>query len=215
MMQWKRYAETPAFVREHFQKQAVSFDGLYEDDSLLQRTIRPGLFQRRKAAMDLVRRCDHPLVLDVGCGSGRVAESILEVGVKGYVGVDFSEPMLELAGQRLQRFGQLVTLRQGNFLELPFDTTFDVILGLGLFDYVEEPDRFTRRMRELSRGWVYATFPRWNWYKGVVRHIRYRVINRCPIYDYTERELRFLFKGSGFDDVQIDVRRNGFAVLAR
>jgi hypothetical protein len=70
-------------------------------------------------------------------------------------------------------------------------------------------------MRELSRGTVIGTFPRWNWYKGPIRHLRYEVINNCPIYDYTERELRFLFSASGFTQVDVEVARNGFLVMAR
>ena len=29
--------------------------------------------------------------------------------------------------------------------------------------------------------------------QGPVRKLRYEVINNCPIFNYTERELRFLF----------------------
>ncbi len=36
-------------------------------------------------------------MLDVGCGSGRIGEFVLEAGASHYVGVDFSEPMIELA----------------------------------------------------------------------------------------------------------------------
>ena len=45
-------------VQEHFQSAASSFDDLYGDeiaDNRLQRMLRPGLFLRAEAAVDLVR----------------------------------------------------------------------------------------------------------------------------------------------------------------
>ena len=141
-------------VREHFRRKASSFDHLYEEDSLLQRTVRPGLFARREFALDVVRSYSSPRVLDVGCGSGRVAEQVLEVGASEYVGVDFSEPMLELAKDRLAQYGSQVSLVCGDFLEVELDGSFDVVLALGFFDYTPEPDAFVERFREVCSGSV-------------------------------------------------------------
>src|ERR1700754_3973140 len=92
-------------VQDHFRRKAFSFDRLYDEEHFLQRTVRPGLFARREFVVSVVRSYVAPRVLDVGCGYGRVAEPILEGGASEYVGVDFSEPMLDLAADRLERFG--------------------------------------------------------------------------------------------------------------
>ena len=42
-------------VREHFRAKAFSFDALYDEEHALQRTLRPGLFDRRELALDLAR----------------------------------------------------------------------------------------------------------------------------------------------------------------
>lgn len=202
-------------VRDHFEEQAGTFDALYNEDRLVQRTLRPGLHKRRDLALEVVRSYSDPRVLDVGCGSGRIAEGVLDAGASAYVGVDFSEPMLELARKRLDRFGSRATLINGDFLTAPIEGRFDVILGLGLFDYVAEPHLFTRRMHELCAGEVVASFPRWTWLKGPVRKIRYEVINDCPIFNYTERELRLLFGASGFSRVGVlKATRSGYLVRA-
>ena len=106
-----------AQVRDHFRRNASAFDALYDEDGFLQRRVRPGLGRRRALALEAVGSYPSPSVLDVGCGSGRIAEDVLEHGASRYVGVDFSEPMLELAGRRLERFGATVSLVQGDFLE--------------------------------------------------------------------------------------------------
>src|SRR5947207_25394 len=108
---------TTGRVRDHFRAKAFSFDHLYDEEHAVQRLLRPGLFRRREFALDVVRSYSSPRVLDVGCGSGRVGELALEAGAGEYVGVDFSEPMLALAEQRLRPVGVRVQLVRGDFLE--------------------------------------------------------------------------------------------------
>ncbi len=202
-------------VRDHFEEQAGAFDALYNEDRLVQRTLRPGLHRRRELALEVVRSYPDPTVLDVGCGSGRIGEDALEAGAAAYVGVDFSEPMLELARARLGRFGSRATIVHGDFLAVPLEGPFDVVLGLGVFDYWAEPHHFTRRMYELCSGEVVASFPKWSWLKGPIRKLRYEIINDCPIFNYTERELRLLFGASGFSRVEIvAATRSGYLVRA-
>lgn len=206
-----------ALVREHFRKKAFSFDRLYDEDHPLQRALRPGLHLRRRLATDIVREYERPRVLDVGCGSGRAAEDVLEAGASDYVGVDLAGPMLALARERLARFGDAVTLVEGDFLAEPLEGPFDVVLALGLFDYQAEPERLVRRMRDRTApgGSIVASFPRWSWLKGPVRKLRYEVLADCPIFDYTERELRFLFGAAGCSRVEFPRRgRTGFLVRA-
>src|SRR3954470_11255632 len=103
-----RSTSATARVQDHFRRKASSFDRLYDEEHLLQRTIRPGLFARREFVTSVVRSYVSPRVLDVGCGSGRIAEHVLDAGAAEYVGVDFSEPMLALSADRLARFGDEV-----------------------------------------------------------------------------------------------------------
>ena len=165
------------------------------------RTLRPGLFRRRKLAVDTVRAYDAPRVLDVGCGSGRIGEFVLEAGASHYVGVDFSEPMIDLSRARLERFAPQTELIVDDFLTAPLEGPFEVILAVGLFDYLPEPYRFSRRMFELCApgGCVVGSFPTWSLLKGPVRKVRYEWIGNCPIFNYSRRELELMFGASGFD----------------
>ncbi len=68
---------------------------------------------------------DDGAVLDLGVGSGLVAEAVLDrLPDARLVGIDFSEPMLELARRRLAHFGSRSVLVRGDLanlggLELP------------------------------------------------------------------------------------------------
>jgi len=199
-------------VREHFRRKAFSFDHLYDEEHALQRLLRPGLFNRRELAVEVAREYVAPSVLDVGGGSGRVGEFLLENGASRYVDVDLSDTMLGLARERLERFGDKVELVQDDFLTTPIEGRFDVVLGLGYFDYIEDADSHVRRMAELCSGSVVASFPRWTWTKGPIRKVRYEVINRCPIFDYDEPELRRLF--DGFSALELRRGPSGFLVRA-
>ena len=197
-------ASAPERVRHHFRDNAQVFDDLYEDERPLVRLLRPGLFRRRLLAAETVRAYTAPRVLDVGCGSGRIGEFVLDAGAREYVGVDFAEPMVELARARLSRFQARAQLLTGDFLTAPLHGRFDVILALGLFDYLPEPYLFTRRMYALcaDSGCVVGSFPRWSPLKGPIRKVRYEWINDCPIFNYTQRELELLFGASGFARVE-------------
>jgi SAM-dependent methyltransferase len=207
----------PERVRRRFRERAQEFDDLYEDERPLVRLLRPGLMRRRNLAVRTVREYAHPRVLDVGCGSGRIGEFALEAGARDYVGVDFSEPMIELARARLGRFSDRVELLVEDFLTAALEGPFDVILALGLFDYLPEPHRFTRRMFSLCAqgGCVVGSFPTFSLLKGPVRKVRYEWIGDCPIFNYNRRELELMFGASGFEPVQVFAPgRSGFLVRA-
>jgi SAM-dependent methyltransferase len=202
-------------VREHFRRKAFSFDHLYDEEHALQRALRPGLFNRREFALEVARDYDDPRVLDVGGGSARIGELILDQGASRYVDVDLSDSMLELARNRLERFdNEKVTLIQGDFLRAGIPGSFDLILGLGYFDYIDNAPAHVRRMRELIApgGSVVASFPRWTWTKGPIRKLRYEVVNNCPIFDYTRDGLIQLF--ADFSNVEIRPGRSGFLLRA-
>jgi SAM-dependent methyltransferase len=208
----------PQRVRNRFREKAREFDDLYEDERPLTRLLRPGLFRRRRLAAETVKAYTHPRVLDVGCGSGRIGEFVLDAGAARYVGIDFSEPMIEMARARLDRFAPRVELILGDFLEASLEGPFDVVLALGLFDYLPDPHRFSRRMYELCApgGTLVASFPTWSWIKGPARKVRYEWIGDCPIFNYSRRELELMLGASGFEQVEIlSPGRSGFLVRAR
>jgi SAM-dependent methyltransferase len=208
----------PERVRRRFRERARQFDDLYEDERVLVRLLRPGLLRRRNLAVETVRDYAEPRVLDVGCGSGRIGEFVLEAGTRHYVGVDFSEPMIELARARLARFPEhRLELRCDDFLRAPLQGPFEVILALGLFDYLPEPHLFTRQMFSLCApgGCVVGSFPTFSLLKGPVRKIRYEWLGDVPIFNYSARELRLLFGASGFERVELRAPgRSGFLLRA-
>lgn len=80
-------------------------------------------------------------VLDIGTGTGRIAE-LLEPEARSVVGLDKSPEMLRIARARLQGIAPgRVELVQGDFGNLPFDDgAFDTIVFHQVLHYASEPD---------------------------------------------------------------------------
>jgi SAM-dependent methyltransferase len=200
-------------TRDYFESHARSFDRRYASRSVLKH-LRPGPARGRELAVSVVARLPAPSVLDVGCGPGRVAEAVLDAGAAGYVGIDLSPGMLALARRRLDRY-EPVELHEGDFLELDDPRRFDVVLALGLFDYLEEPARAAAWMRQRCTSTLVASFTRRDWVKAPVRHLHYELLHRCPIFDYTAASAEALLVGAGFSGIAFPVRgRRGFLVTA-
>jgi SAM-dependent methyltransferase len=210
-------AQTAEQVRNRFRSHAQQFDDLYEDERPLVKLLRPGLFRRRQLVVETVAAMDQPHVLDVGCGSGRIGEFVLETGAGRYVGVDFSEPMIELARARLERYEDRTELIAKDFLKTDLDERFNAILAVGFFDYIPEPERFVARMAELSESGavVVASFPAWSWLKGPIRKVRYEWLGDCPIFNYTPQRIERLFADGGFPRTEVRAPgRHGYLLRA-
>ncbi len=92
-------------------------------------------------------------VLDVGCGTGRVTEAVLDLVPGGRVlAVDASQAMVDLATERLA--GRARVWRQ-DVLELVLDEPVDVIVSTATFHWVPDHDRLWPRLAAaLRRGGI-------------------------------------------------------------
>lgn len=118
------------------------FDRIAGRYDLMNSVMSAGLHHRwRSRAVGLTGLVPGQSALDVCCGTGDLAlELKRRVGVQGpVVGLDFSQPMLELASEKSAQTGLDVAYRHGNALELPFeDGTFDAAtVGFGVRNLVD------------------------------------------------------------------------------
>ena len=99
-------------------------------------------------------------VLDAGCGTGRVTELLLARLPSGrVVALDASAAMLELARERLARFGDRVSYIQADLGQpLPIDERVDAILSTATFHWVPDHDALFANLAAVLRpgGWFVA-----------------------------------------------------------
>ena len=196
-------------VRSYFERTADSFDALYGDHHTwsyrFNRVFRKGLFQRIERTEEAMEGMENFTVLDVGCGSGRNSALFADLGARRVVGIDFSAPMLGLAREYARAAGVSVQCEfiQADFLEYPFKETFDVVVALGVFDYVADPVGALKRMTELTNHKVVASFPGRSPLRAPLRKLRY-ALRGCPVYFYTGTRLRQICHEAGLAKFRID-----------
>ena len=125
-------------------------------------------------------------------------------GASQVVGVDFSENMLDLAHNLTSTEGlqDHCEFLQGDFLELDFPHRFDVVLAMGVLDYISQPHIFLRKMVNLSQGIVIASFPGRSTLRMTLRQLRYRLRN-CPVFFYSEPELHQMAQAAGLENYEL------------
>ena len=88
-------------------------------------------------------------ILDVGSGSGGVAESLLRRGHR-VVCVDISFGMLKVAQGLKKKHEKILSILRGDIEQLPFKTRqFDVVICLGLFQFLEKDGHAIREISQV------------------------------------------------------------------
>src|SRR5271156_4634261 len=130
-------AERMTFYDEH-PFDWISLDGTAEFQSVVSRPL-----------IDLIETLDsNALVLDVGCGPGRVLGFLANRGLR-CIGIDRSRVSLELA---TRRYGCPVAVADNLCLPLP-DAVADVIISDGVIHHTEDPrGAFAENLRVLRPG---------------------------------------------------------------
>lgn len=133
-------AERRARSREFFASQAGRWDELRDE-----------LFGERSEWLPLLGLLSPDwMVGDLGVGTGRFSALVAPL-VKGVVGVDASEEMLDAAGERLEGFDN-VELRRGELESLPVDDeSLDLAVLLFVLHYVVEPADALAEARRVLR----------------------------------------------------------------
>jgi len=196
-------------VKQYFTRAAVSFDSLYLEDAgsvarFINRRFRRDIYERFMLTLSHVERFRPETILDVGCGSGRYAVALAQMGVKRIVGLDISDGMIGLAKKLSTETGtnEQIEFWCGDFMDYRSATTFRTVIAMGFFDYIRDPTPVLARMRSLAEHSVIASFPSTNWYRTPIRKTRY-AIKRCPVYFYQRKQIEQLGRSSGFAHTEV------------
>lgn len=198
-------------VRQYFGRSAATFDSLYSEDkmsplmSFINRKFRRDIYDRFILSMNHVRKYKLETAFDVGCGSGRYAYALAQLGVRRIVGLDFSQTMIDLAVKntsKIQGANEIFEFICCDFMEFQTEETFDVVLAMGLFDYINDPILVLKKMKMLANHSLIASFPSISIYRTPIRKIRY-YFKRCPVYFYNRDKIISFCSKAGFAKYEI------------
>ena len=129
------------------------------NSSVYHRLSQPQVSWGKKVLARLRLRGDE-IVLDAGCGTGRLTAELLEALPRGrVVAIDLSQNMLNSAREHLLgQSGNRVRLAAADLLHLPFAGVFDGIVSTAAFHWVLDHDQLFSSLRRALRpgGWLEA-----------------------------------------------------------
>jgi ubiquinone/menaquinone biosynthesis C-methylase UbiE len=196
-------------VRQFFDRRATTFDSIYLNESLPARTfnllLRKAIYTRFEIAIRESGDVADKSVLDVGCGSGRYCIEYAKRGAQPVVGVDLAPGMLDIANSLAteERVHDRCRFIEADFMTFQPTQSFDIVLAMGVFDYITDPLPFLKRMARVSHGLVVASFPGKNRMRMHLRSPRYRIQN-CPLHFYTESELHKLASAASLRSYKLE-----------
>jgi ubiquinone/menaquinone biosynthesis C-methylase UbiE len=143
-------------------------------------------------------------LLDVPCGTGRIAQVLLEWGFR-VTAADISQEMIHVAQSRMAAAGRKLPAMRGSADALPFtDESFDAVLSMRFLPHISsEPRRLMlKEMARVSRRWVFFSnsFSS-GWYKSR-RAVKRRLGHQAPTrYPVTESEIREDLRYAGLKEI--------------
>ena len=214
--------ESTERVRTHFEKDAQRFDAIYQDDQksafsrFVDKYVRGVVVERLHLVRALAPAKGTWSVIDVGCGPGRFSVDLAKRGAARVLGVDISTEMLDLAKRAAtsQKVESQCEFVKSSFKDLAVKETFDMSLGIGYFDYLENPIEDLQKMAEVTRGHVIASFPKRYEWRVPVRKVRFMLTGGFVRF-YSKAEVLALFAKIGVPPERlylIDLGRDYVAV---
>lgn len=206
--------------REYWDREANAFKAIYSHEkspllNLLDRIFRKDMYERFVFTINHAAPYEGKTFLDVGCGNGVYSIELAKKGAAVVVGLDIARNMLDQARQSAEHehLADRCGFVQMDLLQYSPESRFDVVIGIGLFDYIRDPLPVLRRMREVTNDKTIVSFPRlWTW-RAPLRKVRL-TLRGCPVYFFTRTRIEKLLHDSGFQKHQIYRVGKLFCVVA-
>ncbi len=198
----------PDKVEAHFDRKYREFDAFYNEKKSAFARIIDAVFRRSmKLRFDKVMLGVSPYenktVLDVGCGTGRYCITLALKGIKKAVGIDFAENMIAASRDyaRQAKVEHICRFERADFMHLNMNglAEIDHVFAMGVMDYVEQPADFVTKMVRLAGKNVMISFPASG---GIIQRLRrhyFQKVKKCPIFFYSEAEVRQIAQRTGFE----------------
>ena len=102
--------------------------------------VNPRLTEKYKSIIEKYTALKNKDVLDIGCGTGRLAIHLGKL-VKHWSGIDISSESVDTARKNIKKLGleDKIDFEIGSFKEIPFTNKFDIVISSNSLHF--EPDK--------------------------------------------------------------------------
>ena len=196
-----------AFDR-YFDQASDRFSSYYGNERVTRALGRGALFDRLRFAVAKAEEIGARRVLDVGCGSGPLFSPLASRGIS-VTGLEPAPAMLELARAEASKFSD-VEVQEGSWEDLDMESSFDMAVALGVFDYVDTPEELLRRLGAAAPA-VIASFPSPS-LRTNFRKVRYGM-RGVHVHGYPRDEIARLASSTGHSVAELSpLGRAGYVV---
>jgi len=118
------------------EKEASYYDNIFQSDPMFNVDYKDSVYYVHwTQVIKFLGRNYDAKILEIGCGTGQLAEYIRDEGFTNYLGFDFSTLAIKKARERVNSYNFFV----GNALEVgPFERNFDIVICLEVLEHVTE-----------------------------------------------------------------------------
>jgi SAM-dependent methyltransferase len=198
--------------KEFWDNYSQDFDSIYTHkksnlSNLVDRIFRSDMYERFEFTLKRSKPIADRSVLDVGCGPGFYSLAYARQGAKRVVGIDYSEKMIQLANERLDKedLKSNCQFLVNDIMDFKADSKFDISIAMGLFDYTKDPLPILNRMRDLTHEKMILSFPRSFTWRAPVRKVRLH-LKGLDVFFYSKKKLKEILESAGirkYDIVKI------------
>jgi len=205
-------------IGKYFGEHAVDWGKHYQGTTIsrriFNRIFRRALKQRWDLTMKYALPTRGKTYLDIGCGTGAYSLALAKAGAAYVTGIDFAEPMIDLSRRQadIRNLSHRCEFVVGDFIKMDLDRKYDMVIAMGVFDYVADYESFWRKMIAVSKGTVIASFPGHGLIREPMRRFRYRRKN-MPVHFYDNDQLKTLGRFHGLDRFKIKTIGGGFVLI--
>jgi SAM-dependent methyltransferase len=207
-------------VLAYWDRAAASFDAIYTGNKpgwarFLDKSLRRDMYERFDWVMKNSGDLNGKSVCDLGCGTGRYVIAYAQSGAQRVLGIDGAPSMVQRASSLIQqaRLQDKAEVKEYPILNCPEEEVFDITIAVGVFDYTQYSVPFLEKIRRITGSRFLSTFPRFWTYRMPIRTVRLGLLG-CPVYFYTEKQIRAVHEKAGFICERIERLGAIYCVLA-
>ena len=215
-------------VKNYFEDIAQEFDNIYDNEGtaitkITNKLFRKSLYERMPISLKECGNIKEKSIIDIGCGSGRLCYLLAKENASKVVGVDYSQQMIDIAEKFVKNKGHEEKIQfqcVDFFTKYETKEKFDISIALGVFDYLQFPEKFLEKMKLVTKDKIIASFPARYAFQAPIRRV-WLYTRKCPVYFYTEPQLQKIYENVGLKEIKIiktplnSLIPTGYVVTAR
>ena len=195
-------------IENYFSRNAELWRDIYDRKNLpffmFNLLFRKGIFDRWRICFESGAPIPGRTVLDIGCGSGLFSLQFASLGAKRTLGLDIAGGMVEMARTQARQKGldTKCEFMVADFMKWDSPETFDIVIAIGVLEYIPDPLPFLKKMVQKSKSMVLVSFPGHDRLREPLRKLRYK-IKKFPVYFYSEKDLLDLAAKAGIKSAEV------------